>query len=375
LPERAEEEYSHTPVMLREVVACLAPRPGATLVDATVGGGGHAEALVRSLGPGGRLVAIDRDPVALEAAARRLAPVAEASRVRVDLVHANFAHLPDILDGLGVGAVDGVLFDLGASSAQFADPSRGFSYWVADAPLDMRMDPSQSLTAYHLVNGLSAEELAAIIRRYGEERWASRIAEFVVRRRRERGLIATTGELVEVVLAAVPASARRSGPHPARRTFQALRIAVNDELGALEQGLRAAVARLAPGGRVVVLSFHSLEDRIAKQILREGARGCTCPPEWPVCRCGRRATLRLLPGPLLPSEEEVGANPRARSAKLRAAVRLAEGEEAPTRAVGAAPPAVPPAAGAPRGVPRAAAIRSAAAVLDPPLGRGRALRL
>ncbi len=333
--------FAHTPVLLAEVLRFLQPRPGQTVVDATLGGGGHAAALVDALAPGGRLVGIDRDPAAIGAAASRLQGRAAAAAVRLDLVRANYAHLARELDRLGLPLVDGVLFDCGVSSPQLDDPERGFTY-RADAALDMRMDPDQTLSAYHLVNGLSEDELAGVIRRYGEERWAARIAAHVVRRRRERGLIATTGELVDVITAAVPAPARRHGPHPARRTFQALRIAVNGELDALDAGLRVAAARLRPGGRVVALSFHSLEDRIVKHVFRELSRGCICPPDWPVCRCGRAATLSALAGhPIQPDVDEVRRNPRARSAKLRAALRLpaappAEGDELPIPAGGQA---------------------------------------
>lgn len=314
---------AHTPVLLKEALDYLRPAPGQTVVDATLGGGGHAAALVRAIAPNGRLVGVDRDPAALQAAAPRLRAEAEAGGVRLHLVRGNYADLATILRDCGVEAADAVLFDLGVSSPQLDEPARGFTY-RADAPLDMRMDPDQVVTAYHLVNGLSGDELAGVIRRYGEERWASRIASFIVRHRRERGPITTTGQLVDVILAAVPAAARRGGPHPARRTFQALRIAVNRELDALEAGLAAAVALLRPGGRVVAISYHSLEDRIVKTLFRELARGCTCPPDWPECRCGRNPEVRVLVShPVRPSEAERAGNPRARSAKLRAAMRLA----------------------------------------------------
>ena len=322
-PAADDPGFAHLPVMRTEVLHYLRPGPGETVVDATVGFGGHAAAILGCLGAGGRLVAVDRDPDACAAARRRLAPEAERLGARCDVVQANFSDLEAVLDGLGLGLVDAVLFDCGVSSPQLDRPDRGFSY-RADAPLDMRMDPTQGTTAYHLVNGLSEEELADILRRFGQERWSRRIANFIVRRRQERGLIQTTGELVEIIKQAVPAGARRDGPHPARRTFQALRIAVNNELGALEAGLEAAVRRLHPGGRVVALSFHSLEDRIVKHVFRSLAAGCTCPPDWPVCRCGAQPTLQpLLQRPLAAGAAEAQANPRARSAKLRAGVRLA----------------------------------------------------
>ncbi len=319
---RTPEDFVHVPVMLAEVLRFVAPAPGQVAVDATLGGGGHAAAVIESLGPRGRLIGLDQDPAALAAAEARLRPLAAAADVGLDIVHGNFAGIEAVLDGLDVPQVHAVYFDLGVSSHQLDAGERGFSY-REDAPLDMRMDPGQRTTAYHLVNGLSEPELADLIFQFGEERWARRIAVFIVRRRQERGLIGTTGELVEVIKAAVPVGARRDGPHPARRTFQALRIAVNNELGALEGALRAAARRLVPGGRLVVISFHSLEDRIAKQVIRELAAGCTCPPEWPVCRCGAQPLLRALtPRPVPASAEEAAANPRARSAKLRAAMRL-----------------------------------------------------
>lgn len=305
----------HLPVLAREVSTFLAPRPGGVYVDATIGGAGHALAIARAITPEGILIGIDRDPAALAAAEERLRGVG----VRTILVRGNFADLAAILRDLGFTAVHGVLFDLGLSSPQIDDPARGFSY-QKDAPLDMRMDPDQSLTARTLVNEATEEELARIIREYGEERWAGRIAAFIVKRRRE-GPIETTGQLVEAIKAAIPARARRRGPHPARRTFQALRIAVNDELGALARGLAAAIDHLAPGGRVVVISFHSLEDRIVKREFAGRARPCRCPPGEPVCRCGGPELLILTKRPILPGAAEVAANPRARSAKLRAAAK------------------------------------------------------
>jgi 16S rRNA (cytosine1402-N4)-methyltransferase len=290
-----EHPFFHQPVLLAEVLAHLAPRPGGVYVDATVGGGGHAEAILQASGPDGVLVGIDQDQAALAAAAERLAPY--ESRVR--LLHGNFADLDALLGDL---RADGILFDVGVSSAQLDDPRRGFAY-RSDAPLDMRMDRERPTTAYHLVNGLDRGELTDILRRYGEERWAARIADFIVRARR-REPIATTGQLVDIVRAAVPARARRGPDHPARRTFQALRIAVNGELDALTAGLRAAVGHLRSGGRLVVIAFHSLEDRIVKQTLRALAAegGCTLLTRKPV-----------RPGP-----DEVAANPRSRSARLRA---------------------------------------------------------
>jgi len=310
----------HVPVMVREVVELLKPAPGYVVVDCTVGGGGHARELLSRILPGGRLIGIDQDPRTLETARANLAVFGNAAT----LVHGNFRDLEGILTRLGVQRVNGVLFDLGVSSFQLDEAERGFTY-RADAPLDMRMDPEQPLTAAELVNTRSAQELARIIREYGEERWASRIAAAIVQARARRPFTSTL-QLADVVKEAIPAAARRRGPHPARRTFQALRIAVNDELGALRTGLLAAVNALVPGGRVVVISFHSLEDRIVKQTFAELARDCRCPPELPECRCGREAVVRLLTRkPLVPSAEEVAANPRARSARLRAAERLVLG--------------------------------------------------
>ena len=320
-------QFAHTPVMLGEVLAYLNPQPGEVILDCTLGGGGHAEAVLDAIAPGGRLVGLDRDPTACAVALARLEGRAARQRVDMHVVQSDFSELEERLDELGIDAVDGCLFDLGVSSHQLDNPERGFSF-RDDAPLDMRMNPGQRTTAYHLVNGLSEDELADIIRRFGEERWARRIAQAIVRYRQQRGLLATTGELVGVVKAAIPVP-DAGGAHPARRTFQALRIAVNNELGQLEAGLRAAVGRLRPGGRLVVISFHSLEDRIAKRVLRELAKGCTCPPDWPVCRCGRQPELRpLVQRPVQATAREAADNPRSRSAKLRAAKRLqADGPE------------------------------------------------
>ena len=292
----------HVPVMRDEVVWMLRPRPGGTYVDCTVGGGGHAEALLEHAGPSVLVIGIDRDPDAIESARARLARYPGSFR----LVRGNFADLSRVLRDLGTEQVDGVLFDLGVSSHQFDDRRRGFSY-MAEGPLDMRMDmgAEPGPSAADLVNTLSAEELSRILRDYGEEQWASRIARFIVERR-ERRPITTTSELVDVVKQAIPASARRSGPHPAKRTFQALRIAVNDELGSLARGLEQAVESVRPGGRIVAITFHSLEDRVVKRKFAEERRRV------------RTVTAR----PVVPSDEEVLANPRSRSAKLRAAERF-----------------------------------------------------
>ena len=295
----------HVPVLLQEVMRFLEPRPGGTYVDCTVGGGGHAlEILVRSA-PDGRLLGFDVDPQALEVARDRLREFGE----RAILVKASYEEVGMRLRELGIGWVEGILFDLGFSSLQL-DEERGFSYSV-DAPLDMRFDPDMSENAAYLVNTLDESELARIFREYGEERWAARIARFVAMARARRP-IERTGELVQVIKDAIPAKARRRGPHPAKRTFQALRIAVNDELGRLQRGLPEAAKALCPGGRMCVISFHSLEDRIVKSFLKSAAAGEVQ---------GVRLEV-LTKKPLTPAASEVEINPRARSAKLRAAVRV-----------------------------------------------------
>jgi len=309
-------EFSHTPVLLDTVVEYLAPKTGGLYVDATVGGGGHAEAILAAE-RGVRLIGMDRDPEALAASAKRLAPFGD----KVRLVRSNFRALEKVLDELGEPRVDGILFDLGVSSHQLDTEERGFSYW-GDAYLDMRMGPDAPKSAAELLAELDVGEITRILREYGEERWAARIAHFIGEERKKRP-IRTAAQLVEIIKAAIPAGARRSGPHPARRTFQALRIAVNDELRALEEALGASVRRLRPGGRLVVISFHSLEDRIVKQHFATQARGCTCPPELPVCRCGKVPAIKILTRrPIVPGATEAEINPRARSAKLRAAERV-----------------------------------------------------
>jgi 16S rRNA (cytosine1402-N4)-methyltransferase len=304
--------------MLEEVAGLIDAGPGAVYVDATVGFGGHAERLAEMAGPGGRVLGLDRDPTALEAAGRRLAGFGD----RVTLVHARFSELDEVARTAGFEGVQGILFDLGVSSAQLDVEERGFSF-NGSAPLDMRMDTTRSgPSASDLLGALSLDELTRVFRDWGEERWASRIAGFIVRARR-RAPIETADQLVAIIKEAVPASARRQGPHPARRVFQALRIAVNDEMTELEAALSKVADTLAVGGRAVVISYHSLEDRIVKLAFRAAERGCRCPPGLPECRCGGRPTLKVLTRrPLLPSESEVAGNPRARSAKLRAAERV-----------------------------------------------------
>ena len=309
-------EFSHRSVLLQESIDALAIRPDGIYLDGTLGGAGHSLEIARQLTTG-RLIGIDQDTVALDAASQRLAPY----RDRVKLVHANFRSLDAVLHDAGIAGVDGMLFDLGVSSPQLDDSSRGFSY-MADAPLDMRMDRDGSLSAYEIVNQTPEDELKRILWRYGEERYAPLIAAAIARRRAERP-IETTLELAELVRSAMPAQARREKQHPAKRTFQAIRIAVNDELGAVEDMLGKAVDLLNPGGRLAVITFHSLEDRIVKTAMAEAARGCTCPPEFPVCICGKKPRVRLVTRkPIVPGAAELEENPRARSAKLRVAEKL-----------------------------------------------------
>jgi len=310
-------DFVHVPVMLAEVITGLNLKRNGIYVDCTLGGAGHSEAILEQIGPRGRLVAFDQDPEAIAFARKKLALYQD----RVELVRANFKDLAVVLSRLNINHVDGVLFDLGASSYQFENPARGFSY-LNDAPLDMRMDPAQAVTAREIVNKLPVKELARIIRDYGEERWASRIADFIHADRSHR-VIETTGQLVEVIKRAIPARARRSGPHPAKRTFQALRIAVNGELEVLAGAVRSAVQVLSSGGRICVISFHSLEDRIIKDLFKELASPCTCPKEFPVCVCGKKKVLKIItPKPLTPGSAELKFNPRSRSARLRIAEKL-----------------------------------------------------
>ncbi len=306
----------HVPVLADEVRELLAVQPGETVVDATFGAGGHSGLLAADLRTDGKLIAIDRDPSVRTYFDRFKA----SAQVQARLLRGEFSLVLNQLAANDVEA-DAILLDLGVSSMQLDRPERGFSY-AADAPLDMRMDASAELSARDLVNEADERELTLIFRRYGEERYARQIARAIVRRRAERPF-ERTGELVDTVKQAIPTPARFGDGHPARRVFQALRIAVNDELGALEAALPAAVRMLRPGGRIAVISFHSLEDRIVKRYFRELARGCTCPPEFPICACGNEPVLRdLTRRPVRPSAREVEANPRAASAKLRVAVKV-----------------------------------------------------
>ena len=309
-------EWIHRPVLLEECVEALNIRPDGVYLDGTLGRGGHSEQIVKRLASG-RLICVDRDQAALDAARERLAPWVD----RVTLIHSNFDRVDEILDELSLPGVDGMLFDLGVSSPQLDDGTRGFSY-MADAPLDMRMDRDEGLTAASVVNTWPQEELKRILSQYGEERYAPQIAGAIVRSRADKP-IATTLELVELVKSAMPGKALREKQHPAKRTFQAIRIAVNDELACVERMLQRAVPRLNRGGRLAVITFHSLEDRIVKTGLAGFARGCTCPPDFPICVCGKTPQVRLVnKKPILPGEQEIEENPRARSAKLRVAEKL-----------------------------------------------------
>ena len=306
-------EPKHVSVLLNECIEALNIKPDGVYVDGTLGLGGHSSEIAKRLTTG-LLIGIDRDETAIERAGARLAPFGE----RVKLVHGNFSDVASILDRLGIDAVDGMLFDLGVSSPQLDEAHRGFSY-MQDAPLDMRMDGSASLSAHDVVNTWPEERLRRILYDYGEERYAPRIAAAIVRARQERP-IETTLELVEIIRSAMPAAALREKQHPAKRSFQAIRIAVNDELGAVQTMMDTAPDKLRPGGRLAVISFHSLEDRIVKNGIRRREDGCTCPRDFPVCTCGFVRTLKSVSRkPILPSPEEQAANPRARSAKLRIA--------------------------------------------------------
>lgn len=309
-------EFHHVSVLLEECLTGLNIRPDGIYVDGTLGGAGHSSRIAAQLTTG-RLIGIDRDPVALEAAGKRLTPWQD----RVTLVHANFCEIAQVLDSLGIDGVDGILLDLGVSSPQLDDGSRGFSY-MADAPLDMRMNSEDTLTAHTVVNTWAYEELKRILYDYGEERYAPQIAAAICRRREQKP-VETTLELVDIIRSAMPTAALREKQHPAKRSFQAIRIAVNDELGAVEQVMADAVPCLNPGGRLAVITFHSLEDRIVKNGMQETARGCTCPPNFPVCVCGKKPKVKLISRkPIVSGPEELEANPRARSAKLRVCEKL-----------------------------------------------------
>lgn len=319
-------EYRHTPVLLAECLEQLQLESKHTFVDATLGGAGHSFEAAKQLGRQGVLIGIDQDEAALEAAQTRLLGISEEMRPDLHLLHGNFGQLDELLLALDIPGVDAFLFDLGVSSHQIDSPTRGFSFKEV-APLDMRMDPGkQTLTAAEILNSYNAADLTRIIRNNSDEKWASRIADFIVEARKARPF-ETSDQLVDCIKAAIPASARREGGHPAKRTFQALRIEVNAELDVLHSGLEAAIRWLNPGGRIAVISYHSLEDRIVKNCFAQHAQGCTCPPDMPVCVCGNVPILdSITRKPIVPTEEEVEHNARARSAKLRVAEKRAEAQ-------------------------------------------------
>lgn len=309
-------DFEHVSVLLMECIHGLNIVPDGIYVDGTMGGAGHSSEIAARLGPKGLLVGIDQDTNALEASRQRLQ---EFSNVKY--IHDNFGNIKQALTECGIEQVDGILLDLGVSSHQLDVPERGFSY-MNDAPLDMRMNQEGMLTAKEIVNGYTKTNLERIIREYGEDKWASRIAEFIVRARGEKE-IDTTFELVDIIKAAIPASARRDGPHPAKRTFQAIRIEVNKELEILEEAVRDCLETLKPGGRLCVITFHSLEDRIVKNVYKEMANPCVCPPDFPVCVCGKKPQIKIInKKPIVSNAQELAYNPRARSAKLRIAEKL-----------------------------------------------------
>lgn len=310
-------EFLHASVLLSEAIEFLNPKPGQVFLDCTLGAGGHSEGILKHLEGKGFVIGLDQDETALEAARTRLAQFGSSFQA----IRCNFKDLDQALIEVNMESVDGILFDLGVSSPQLDFEERGFSYW-GNAPLDMRMDRRQEYTAADLLATCSQAELTSILRDYGEEKWASRIAQFVIEARKTEP-IQTANQLVDLIKAAIPASARREGGHPAKRSFQALRIAVNQELDVLKTGLEKAIQHLKPGGVIVVITFHSLEDRIVKHLFRQQANPCICPPKAPICVCGRRPTLRVLTGkPVIAGAEEIIQNPRSKSAKLRAAVKL-----------------------------------------------------
>ena len=309
-------EFHHISVLLQECIDGLNIKPDGIYVDGTLGGAGHSSQIAKRLTTG-RLIGIDRDPIALKAAGERLEPY----KNNVTLVHSNFCEIRQVLEDLNIPGVDGILLDLGVSSPQLDDGARGFSY-MADAPLDMRMNNEDSLTAEDVVNTWSQEELKRILYTYGEERYAPQIAAAICRRREEKP-IKTTLELVDIIRNAMPPAALREKQHPAKRSFQAIRIAVNDELGSVEKVMADAIPLLNPGGRLAIITFHSLEDRIVKTGMAEAAKGCTCPPNFPVCVCGKKPQVKLVSRkPIVASMEELDVNPRSRSAKLRVCEKL-----------------------------------------------------
>lgn len=310
-------EFHHVSVMLDETVKGLVTSKEGTYVDCTLGGAGHSHRIAEMLTEKGRIIGIDQDESAIAAATKRLVDV----KCRVDIVHSNFSQLENILAEQNAPLVDGIVFDLGVSSHQIDTAERGFSY-MQDAPLDMRMDTERSFSAYDVVNNYSLDELNRIFKEYGEERWSKRIAEFIVQARQDAP-IKTTGELVDIICKAIPKAVRKASTgHPAKRIFQAIRIEVNDELGILENAFKTAVAHLKPGGRLAIITFHSLEDRIAKKTLKEMTRGCICPPELPICICNHHPEIKLIGKPITATTAELDTNSRSKSAKLRIAEKL-----------------------------------------------------
>ena len=310
-------EFHHVSVLLEESISALVTDPEGTYVDCTLGGSGHAAKIVSQLSPLGRFIGIDQDPAAIFTGRDRLS----SASCQVDIVQSNFQNIGRVLDDLDINKVNGILFDLGVSSHQLDIAERGFSY-MQDAPLDMRMNPAINFSAYDVINRYSEQQLTKIIIEYGEDRWAKRIAKFIIEARKVEP-IRTTSELVSVIKKAIPAAARRDGPHPAKRTFQAIRIEVNNELGILKEAFMTSIERLAVGGRLCIITFHSLEDRIAKQTLQYMAKGCICPPSLPICTCNNKPQVKILGKPRIPSPFELEENPRARSAKLRVAEKVA----------------------------------------------------
>lgn len=308
-------EFVHRSVLLTESVDWLINNRDGIYVDCTMGGAGHSKVFAGKLTGKGTLVGIDQDAAAIEAATGRL----KGLECKIEIARSNFKDFDNVLDSLGIEKIDGIFFDLGVSSYQLDTPERGFSY-MNEGPLDMRMNTDSKFDAYYVVNNYSEEQLADIIHRYGEERWSKRIAQFIVNERKLKP-IATTGELVTVIKKAIPKGARQDGPHPAKRTFQAIRIEVNNELNILEAVVRKAVERLKSDGRIGVITFHSLEDRIVKKTLAELAKGCTCPPQLPICICGKKPQVKKVIS-IKPTEEEIADNPRSRSARLRGAIKI-----------------------------------------------------
>jgi 16S rRNA (cytosine1402-N4)-methyltransferase len=310
-------EFSHVTVLLKETVDMLECKEGSVVVDCTLGGGGHSLELCKRIGPSGRLIAIDQDINAINHSKEKLAEF----KNRITFVHDNFTNIKAILDNLNIEGVDGIIADLGVSSHQLDEAERGFSY-MQDAPLDMRMDTSKGITAKDIVNEYNEQQLTDIISKWGEENWAKRIAKFIVEFR-ESEEITTTGQLVDIIKRAIPAKARQDGPHPAKRTFQAIRIAVNNELDIIQQTITEGFDKLKSGGRMGIITFHSLEDRIVKQTYQSLSVGCVCPPKMPICICNKKPVAKIITRkPMLPSEYEVNENPRSRSAKLRVAEKI-----------------------------------------------------